>query len=144
MTEPLADTWFPRDLPVLRTIVRLHDTEPHWVRLSDVARELGLEELTVFQSLRALEWAGFVTWEASTPPGSSRIKSHSAGARRETGAWPTPESGADRVVAALEQIAHDGTEDERTRAQKILGELTGAGRQIAIGVATAVATGQVS
>ena len=27
--QPLADTWFTRDLPVLRAIVRLIDEPPH-------------------------------------------------------------------------------------------------------------------
>ena len=48
------------------------------------------------------------------------------------------------MVAALEHYVVAGaTEDDRTRARKILDGLTGASKTVAIGVATAAINGQM-
>lgn len=66
-------------------------------------------------------------------------------AQRLVGAWPSPETATDRLIAALEKIAvSSDNEDERTRARRVLDAFAGSGRQIAVGVATAVVTGQVT
>ena len=60
------------------------------------------------------------------------------------GAWPTPETAYDRMVAALEELAENaGDEDTRGRARRFLDGLTGAGKTIGISVATAAITGQL-
>jgi hypothetical protein len=61
------------------------------------------------------------------------------------GVWPSPESGLDRMIAALEAIANNIKEDEDTRgrARKALDALTGARKHIGLAMATAYATGQI-
>jgi hypothetical protein len=65
-------------------------------------------------------------------------------ALREVGAWPSPDSTADRLIAALQQIADNTVDPEtRTRARKILEGFAGSCRQIAVGVAAALTTGAI-
>jgi hypothetical protein len=141
--EPLSDTWHSRDLPVLRELARICDERPGGASSHDLSRatDLGIDQ--VGNALRALESGGYVTvtWVRQ---GIGRATGVSAEARRLVGLWPTPETALERMVAALEAIADNADdEDTRTRARKILEGLTGAGRQIGIGVATAVVTGQI-
>lgn len=150
MAEPLPDTWHNRDLPVLREAVKRIDAAPRdKPTVHDFATALNIDEETTRRSLTALERDGLVTliWEqrAAVRRRIRSVADVSADAYRKAGAWPTPESGADRLIAALEHIAaNTNDEDERTRAQKILDGFAGSGRQIAVGVATAIINGQVS
>lgn len=144
MTEPLPDTWNSRELPVLRAVVRLYDETMQVVSVQDVERETGLSRADVQRAGTALDTAGLLTVKGSWQVKVMHLGRPSAEARRLAGSWPTPESGADRLIAALRELAEHGTEDERTRAQKLLDGFTDAGRQIAVSVAAAIITGQVT
>lgn len=63
-------------------------------------------------------------------------------ARRRVGAWPTPDSLTNRIIAALEDAAANGaSEEERTRAQKMLDGAKGVGKGVLTGVMVKVMTG---
>lgn len=65
-------------------------------------------------------------------------------ARRTVGAWPTPDSLADRIVAALQDAAeHAPTEEERSRARKVLDGVTGVGKGVLTGVLVKALSGEV-
>ena len=155
MAEPLPDTWNPLDLPILQRVVATLDARPgQGVTLEDIA--LGttthqgrtFDNRDVLPAVRALEDDGLieVVWiDPRRSAGETSYVARCTGeARRKAGSWPTADSAADRLIAALESLAERGTEDERSRAKRALEAMTGAGRQIAIGVATAVITGQVT
>jgi hypothetical protein len=67
-----------------------------------------------------------------------------AQARQAAGLWPTPESLADRLVAALAQAAERETNEERRGWLKRTAEWLGsAGRDVAVDVTAAVISRQV-
>lgn len=144
MTEPLPDTWYARDLPVLRVVVRLYDETMRPVRINVVEEETGLSRQDVQRAGIALVSGGLVTTSGASQMKVLMFGGVTAEARRLAGSWPSPETAADRIVEALEQIAENtDNEDTRTRARKILDGFAGSGRQIAVGVGTAVINGQI-
>lgn len=143
----MTDRWYDEHLPVLVAAVEGVDTDNDFggIRLHDIAYQTDLSEEQVMRALRALESDGLVEVRWVMPARAGRVTRVSGEARRLVGVWPTPDTALDRMIQALEAIA-DNTEaddDTRTRARKILYNLAGAGRQIGIGVATAMATGQI-
>ena len=55
-------------------------------------------------------------------------------ALRVAGQWPSPEAQLDRLIAALEAAADDGTrDDERSRSKQAILTLRGGAWQVAIG-----------
>lgn len=109
-----------------------------------IEAETGLDSTQVEIAVNALESAGLVD-AAYFGGGVQHVKRVSGDARRAVQSWPTPETGVDRLIAALEDIADNSEdEDQRTRARKALDALTGAGKQIAVSVTSAVITGQIT
>lgn len=149
MTQPLADTWDWRDLPVLRAIVQELDSTMEPVMLPTIGALTGLDGDDVKRAVLALDRAGLITASWTEAGGGEKfvhfVRDVGATAFSLVGAWPSPDTGVDRMIAALEAIARNSpTEDERTRAQKILDLFVGAGRDIAVSVATTMITGQMS
>ena len=144
MTEPLADTWTARDLPVLRAVVETLEAGSGSIPSADkIAAATGLTTEDVNRAARNLERAGLVellgTWG-----GPSHFNNFHGRAPELVGMWPTPETALDRMIAALEAIAENtDDEDTRTRARKILDGLTGASKTIGLSVAAAAITGQL-
>ena len=146
MSVPLPDTWNSRDLPVLREAVRLADENEHRPpSANSIEASLEMTPEDVQRALNALASAGLIDTIGSFGRLHMDVISVSADARRLAGAWPTPEAGLDRMLAALEAIAHDtgAAENTRRRARSILDALSGADPQMGIDVATAILSGQV-
>ena len=117
---PLADTWFTRDLPVLRAIVRLIDEPPHGSApyLGAVAPASGLPKPQVVSAANALATAGYVEVLTNHAGEIVRFTAVSGEARRLTGLWPTPQSEWDRLVQqAQARAAGAMTDVERDRWQ---------------------------
>jgi len=144
-SQPNADTWNSRDLPVLRVAVQGVDAEPViGITFTEVAEHTGLSLDDVYRSAKAMESAGLVGLREVMGTGHSRINEVDGRARVIAGQWPSEETGFDRMIAALEAIAANSEDpDTRTRARKILEGFAGAGKTIGIGVTTAVITGQM-
>lgn len=85
--QPVDDTWFSRELPVLRTICRLDEQRPG-ATISDaaIAENTGLHIDTVRQSLRMLK----LTYLELYCEGEGRIfvTQISDQARRASNQWP--------------------------------------------------------
>lgn len=115
---PLADTWFPRDLPVLRAIVRLIDepatgSAPY---LGAIAPASGLPKAQVVSAAKALFDAGYVDALTNHAGEIVRFTAVSAESRRLAGLWPTPQGEWDRLVEQLSARASGALTDvERTR-----------------------------
>jgi len=116
--QPLADTWFTRDLPVLRAIARLIDEPPHGSApyLGAVVPASGLPKPQVVGAANALAAAGYVQALTNHAGEIVRFTTVSAEARRLTGLWPTPQGEWERLLAQLEARAGGAlTEVERSR-----------------------------
>lgn len=140
--------WETLHFPVLKAVVDTLNADRTFtgVRANDLAASTGIEPEDIVAALRALEAGGFfeVHWTMPVSRAAS-VRHLTDRAQRAVGAWPSDESIADRIIAALEAIAENTTdEDERTRTRKILEMLAGSGRQIAVGVGTAIITGAVT
>ena len=121
MTEQpaLPDTWFTRDLPVLRAIARLVDEPKHGgspYLLGAVVPASGLAKADVTAAARALVSAGYVEALTNVAGDVVRFTGISPEARRLAGLWPTPQGEWDRLLEQLTARAEQApTEVERAR-----------------------------
>ncbi|SDF03151.1 hypothetical protein SAMN05660662_0787 [Blastococcus aurantiacus] len=119
MTSPLPDTWFTRDLPVLRAIARLVDAPEHGgspYLLGAVVPASGLPKAEVIVAAKALASAGYIEPLTNHAGDIVRITAISAEARRLAGLWPTPQGEWDRLLEQLAARAERApTEVERAR-----------------------------
>lgn len=145
MSEPVPSTWSWREEPVLRTVVRLYDETLSPIAIGEVEAELpDLSHDDIQRGAHALATAGYFDTMGAHGLRVLRIGAVSERARRESGQWPAAEA-TDRLLDALREAAESGTTEEvRSRARRAFDALSGAGRDIAVGVTTAVLTGQVT
>ena len=112
MTQPLPDTWNPRDLPILRRIVATLDARPgQGITLDDISLGTTAHQGETFDvrdvlpAVRALEDDGLIEVVWIDPRHSAGATSYVARctgeARRKAGSWPSADSAADRLIAAL-------------------------------------------
>jgi hypothetical protein len=115
---PLPDTWFRRDLPVLRAVARLVDGPEHGGNpyLGQVVPASGLAKRDVLAAARALAAAGYVEVLTTYSGEIVRFTGISGEARRLAGLWPTPQSEWERLVEQLTaRAANAPTDVERAR-----------------------------
>ncbi len=144
----MDSTWEARDLPVLDAAVRILDRDGPvpGAYLRDVAAETCLDIDDVVRATYALESAGLVEMQQRTMGGGGqwRVRGVTGEARRLVGAWPTPDNLADRIVAAMQEVAENApTEEERGRARKLLDGATGVGKGVLTEVLVKVLSGGV-
>lgn len=154
LNEPLPDTWFTRELLVLRHIVSEFDKErPHDMSVGEISNRMHVDGQNWFDvrlvnaAVKALERDGLISMQwvdgfgGSGPDLSeSRVIDFDSRAYGLTGMWPSPDATADRLLAALEDLAeHSSDEVTRTKARKALDALTGLGRDLFVSVAGAAA-----
>ena len=117
--RPLPDTWFSRDLPVLRAIARLVDGPQHGgspYLLGAVVPASGLPKADVLAAAKALVSAGYAEALTNHAGDIVRFVAISAEARRLAGLWPTPQSEWDRLLDQVSARAEQApTEVERAR-----------------------------
>jgi hypothetical protein len=145
--EPLPDQWYTRDLLVLREIAdRLAVQREHRVDIDDeMAERYGLDQDRLSAITGTLRDAGFIDGiDVAQLPGLAIVTTLTPLGRRQVGLWPSPEATADRLIAALEQAIEQTPEGEqKTRLQGIRDWLGKAGRDVVVGIASGVATGQL-
>jgi hypothetical protein len=132
----MDETWTCRDLPVLTTIVEVFERTGRVMHPNEIVEQSGLGADQVEAALRALE--------SEDPPFISKLERRASGgislvgrptghARRAVGAWPTPDSIADRLVSALDEAAERETDPERKGwLRKTAAYLGSAGRDLAV------------
>jgi hypothetical protein len=130
------DTWFTRDLPVLRAIVRLVDEGEHGgspYLLGQVVPASGLPKADVVNAARALVSAGYAEALTNHAGDIVRFTAVSPEARRLAGLWPTPQGEWERLLEQLAaRAANAPTDVERDRwrafdaAARAVGEHDGA------------------
>ena len=132
----LPDLWTTCDLPVLVELVRRLEYEGE----QRVFFPFAIGELTEQQvgaALRRLREGGFVDGRGVAELEHPLvIVAVTARALQAVGAWPSPEQLADRLLAALADVAEHGrTDDERGRARRALEALRSAGRDMLVNAA---------
>jgi hypothetical protein len=119
LDRPLPDTWFTRDLPVLRAIARLVDEPQHGgspYLLGAVVPASGLPKAEVIAAAKALVSAGYAQALTNHAGDIVRFTGISAEARRLAGLWPTPQGEWDRLLEQLTARAEQAPTDvERQR-----------------------------
>jgi DNA-binding transcriptional ArsR family regulator len=149
MAEMLDDTWHSRDFPVLREIAKqVEEYIPGmaWPDIESVAEALDMDMTTVDKAAAALRRAGLIDGVmSSNRMGPITYTSVSPEARRLVGFWPSPETAADRLIAAIE-AAIERTDDpvQKSRLRKIRDGFLGAGRDLTVSIGAAVITGQMT
>ena len=133
----MEDTWSTRDLPVLKAIVEIYDSTGRTnIRPTDITSPTGFDEETVQRAVRALYTEPYlIDGMESSQPGYVFVGIPTTGALRVVGAWPTPESQLDRLIAALTSAAEDEErpEDERSKFKQAALWLGSFASQVAIG-----------
>lgn len=143
----LDDVWATRDLPVLIAAVRLLDEQPGLPRqASEIAEVTGLPETEVQKALRNLAtgYLEVADWASLTSHDYVAV-GFTSDALRATGAWPSPELAADRLLAALGTAIDNATEGspKQSRLKALRDGFVAAGRDITVEVAAAVLTGRI-
>lgn len=124
------DSWNERHLPVLLSAVARFEAGED-VHGSHIADDTELTQDVVDRTARELRSMGYLDVRFSSE--GFWVEELSIEARRIAGAWPTPESFAERLIAAVEQgLAAAKTDDERSRWRKLLDGLTSAGRDVVV------------
>jgi hypothetical protein len=148
MTRPelLPDSWFSRELPVLIEVVRHFDSTHQPLAATVIANDLGWEVEKVKAGVRALIRGRYVEeLGIDMGQGGEWIGQVSADAYRVTGAWPSADTAADRLLAALDAAVERAPEGEpKSRAKRIRDGFLAAGRDFAVDVASGVLTGQIT
>jgi len=147
MTDKLQDVWSTRDFPVLAAIARQLESGEDFLFEHPISAETGLTREQVIRAVVALNKAHFIEVQINEAAGgvlSVAVTGITERGMRQVGLWPSADEAADRLIAALNTLAEQApTEDERNRWQKVRDGVLGASRDMVVGVATAVITGQL-
>jgi hypothetical protein len=143
--EPLPDIWFSRDLPVLREVARRLEEQPDvGFNVVDVADTLQLTFEVAARAGQRLKDDGYLDGMESAEHGVIGFTNLTAKGLREVGQWPSPDTAADRLLAALEAAVEKApTEEAKSHAKRILDGFRSAGRDFLVDVASGVVTGQI-
>ncbi len=147
MDQLLDDVWATRDLPVLVATVRLLEEHPGLPRQAgEIAELTGLPEAEVQKALRnlATDYLEVADW-ASLGSHDFVAVNYTSDALRATGAWPSPELAADRLLAALSTAIDNAAEGspKQSRLRALRDGFLAAGRDVTVEVAAAVLTGRI-
>lgn len=124
------DSWNERHLPVLRSAVARFEADGD-VHGAQIADDTGLPQHIVDRTAKELRQMGYL--DAYFSGEGFWINELSIDARRIGGAWPTPETLADRLIAALEQAVADAPDEaERSRRRKALDGFLSFGRDLIV------------
>lgn len=143
------ETWSTRDEPVLAAIVELVDNGAMSVGPHDLVKHTGFDLETVQRALVALAAENPPFFEFSDMTGLDseireieNIRNPTGHARRTVRTWPTAETLADRIIAALEQAAAETeNEEEAGRLRRAGRWFSAAGRDVLVNVVSTAMTG---
>ena len=141
----MQQTWANRDLPVLTALVEYIDVGEQ-LNGATTAEITGLSVDEVERAIRALdsEDPPFLIDVSFDMGGGWDVRGVTGKARRAVGAWPTPDTVADALLARLQEIVddEDAQPETRERARAGLKGLASMGRDVLVGVtASAIGAG---
>lgn len=144
MVEKLGDVWFSRDLPVLLEVVRRVDSGERHPEVHRLPEATGLIAEDCQLALHALQRTGYLDIVTAHGGHVINIKSVSGRAYTIAGLHPDGDDIADRLVSALRQAAEQtADEEDRSTLRKAARYVADIPRDIAVGVVSAVISGQV-
>jgi hypothetical protein len=137
----VESTWENRDLVVLDLAVQyFDDPSVHRLGIPVIVERTGLSEDDVKRALRALASASPRLIKGSSADQVAFplfLTGVTGPARQLVGAWPSPDSLTDRLVAALEAAASaEPNEEKRSALRHAAAVLGGMGRDIFVEVAS--------
>jgi hypothetical protein len=130
-TARVGDTWFERDLPVLKAAVEVFERDGDPMEAGDIAAALKLGPDIVQRALRALSAEPFFAKGMESGNGEILcVGKPTSQALRATGQWPSPVSLLDRLIGALEAAGEDAERvpEERSKLKQLALGLRSAGR----------------
>jgi len=140
-------TWFDRDLPVLETTIALLEERGYpgaFVQVREIAERSGIDPGLVLTALAAMEheYVSLRLLLSGDDPNPQMVTGVTAEARRAVGQWPSPETMADRLLAALETTVEQEDDPVRKgRLRAAADAVAGIGRDVLVSVLSAAATG---
>jgi hypothetical protein len=144
----MEDTWFSRELPVLRATVA--EFERHNFRaypdVADIAELTEFDQVDVAKALAALdgEYVDFRREGIGGGVGRWHVHEIFPEARRAVGQWPTPDNMTERLLAAIEEAADNAPDPEtKGRLRKVGEYLGGATKEVVTKVMAEVIARQV-
>ena len=138
MTDKLDDVWASRDYPVLREITSRLDQGDRSVLPHHLAAATGLPEEQVQLALSALERRHFIEGSHANDKIMS-VREISATAYLITGLHPDGDDALSGLISALRQAADETNDEaERGRLRKAADALAVVGRDLGVGLMTAV------
>jgi hypothetical protein len=143
----MESTWETRDLPVLDAIVHYFDEHdgPEIPDVEPFAKLTEMEPGHVARAVRALSPRFIKTQATLGGLMDVAIMGITDEARQVVGQWPTPESVADRIVAALLEAAdREPDERKRTKLRAAADALGGFSRDLLVNVIANMATKPIS
>ncbi|ORB89759.1 hypothetical protein [Mycobacterium persicum] len=107
----MDDTWYGRDLPVLRAAVKIWDTTRRPASAAAIAQAVGFDEETTQRALAALRREPFFDERGGLEAGDEIVfvGEPTGAALRVAGQWPTPENLLERLILALRTAGDDQT-----------------------------------
>lgn len=117
-----TDIWNARDLPVLRTIIDLYETNGGMpIVPPEIEAMLGFDADTVQRSLRALDSPPslFDRLEKDWDGQVIMLGRPTARALQVAGAWPSPENLLDQLIGALNAAAGDDNRAPEDRMRRL-------------------------
>lgn len=143
MTEPTI--WESLHRPVLAATVKLKAADRGYsgILVGDIAEEAGIDVADTFAALHQFHEDEIVRLKSYLNGGrlgANRVMAVSAEAFKLVGEWPTPESVAQRLIDALEEIAeHSQDPVAKSKARRAADALTSLTRDTLVSVAGAAA-----
>ncbi|WP_100489926.1 hypothetical protein [Mycobacteroides abscessus] len=133
-----TDTWNARDLPVLRAVIDLYETNGGIpITPPEIEAKLGFDADTVQRSLRALDSPPslFDRLEKDWDGQIIMLGRPTARALQVAGAWPSPENLLEQLIGALNAAAGDDDRapEERSKLRQAASYLGSFASQVAIG-----------
>jgi hypothetical protein len=138
---PMPDTWSTRALPFLRSAVARFETYGD-AGSEEIQTDTGLGSRELRETAFRLRDEGYLDVQFQGG-GAFNVRGVTERGLVEVGAWPSPESLVDRLLAALEAQAETAdTPEERSRIRSTLSVLTSLGRDVLTNAAgSALGTG---
>jgi hypothetical protein len=142
-----ANTWEARDLPVLRAIVEMSDEGVWHVEPDQIAERTDLGAETVQVALWALAcedppFFDYINLSGLNDKAIGGIQNPTGHARRTVGTWPKPEDRIEQMIAVLREVAEREPDPKQKSILRMAAEyVAGIPRDVAVGIAIAMATG---
>jgi hypothetical protein len=137
--DKLDDVWTSRDYPMLLELARRFENGTRYEMSPQLAKDLDQPQDEVIRSLTALRRRGLINTKELTSAGPVAVTDINGAAYLITGLHPDGDDALSGLISALRQAADEsGDEDERGRLRKAADALAGVGRDLGVGLMTAV------